>query len=121
LIVARRFNAGYGDHCPTPSCKACPERSRRGRLKSLPGVVKKHVLPPRQRNGIPVVSPQQIPPLKLNDLFKCFHRKIRFYRKFGRGLFTVYHGPDGVYFRGRGQSDAKEICRQENNGEKRVE
>ena len=44
-------------------------------------VVKKHALPPRQHNGIPVVSPQQIPPLQLRNLFKCFHRKIRFYRK----------------------------------------
>ena len=39
-------------------------------------VVKKHALPPRQHNGIPVISLQQILPLKLSDLFEGFHRKI---------------------------------------------
>ena len=39
-------------------------------------VVKKHALPPRQHNGIPVVSPQQILLLKLRNLFESFHRKI---------------------------------------------
>jgi hypothetical protein len=54
-------------------------------------VVKKYALPPCQHNGIPVVSPQQIPPLQLRNLFECFHRKIRFYRN-----ETLEGGPSGM-------------------------
>src|SRR5580704_95649 len=55
----------------------------RNKIKIAPAlqIVKKHTLPPRQHNGIPVIGPQQIPPLQLRNLFKSFHRKIRFYRK----------------------------------------
>src|SRR5580658_195961 len=58
-----------------------PQARNKIKIPPVVNVVKKHALPPRQHHGIPVISPQQIPPLQLRNLFKGFHRKFRFYRK----------------------------------------
>src|SRR5579863_3197367 len=57
-----------------------PQPRNKVEIAPVVQVVKKHALPPRQHNRITVISPQQIPLLKFCDLFKSFHRKIRFYR-----------------------------------------